>query len=270
MSELAKLRAEIDAVDAQILEKLSERIELVEKVGAFKSGQVAAGVDTTRSFSRPSREADLIRSLLDKRHPAYDKRAITGIWRQIIAMSLNHEQPISVVAHTTSMDNANFWMAREYFGAFTRIRPVESIPTILDALAVGHATVAIVDLKVQAKPWWIQLVENPAYADLKVCTRIPFYEDSPTQRSALAIANVAIEPSQEDVSLWVIHTDALPRLEKDLSADTRYSIVGTHDRWALLSVPGFAATDESISPLLSMAGPHVITHAFIGAYPTPI
>ena len=78
---LDDLRNEIDTVDNRILELITARMDLSDKVTAAKAGKAAF---------RPGREAALMRRIASQR-PDMSGAILLGIWRQILAASLNRQ-----------------------------------------------------------------------------------------------------------------------------------------------------------------------------------
>ncbi len=58
MSDLAELRAEIEALDRAIVERVAERVELARRIGALKRERGAGDLD-------PEREAAVIRRAVE-------------------------------------------------------------------------------------------------------------------------------------------------------------------------------------------------------------
>src|SRR5438034_10503188 len=83
MSELAELRAEIEALDRQLLETLNRRLELVAAVRRHKD---AAG----ERWLDPEREADLLQKLVDANGGPLSERGVRSIFSAILDV-LKHE-----------------------------------------------------------------------------------------------------------------------------------------------------------------------------------
>lgn len=108
---LAALRAQIDDVDSRLLEALAERSLLSKAVGEAKRGaNPDSGGDPVH---RPGREAQLIRSLLDRYQGPMDRRAIHAMWRELIGSSIAIQKPLTVA----TADSAAEQVARLHFGA---------------------------------------------------------------------------------------------------------------------------------------------------------
>lgn len=107
--KLEELRAQIDAIDNELLALLAKRISIVEKVGHLKHANGTKG-----SFIRPKREDDMMKRILQKGAGNFPKAALFSIWRTIISASLQVENPFRVI--TTKDIGKEVY---EYFGAFT-------------------------------------------------------------------------------------------------------------------------------------------------------
>ena len=107
--KLEDFRAQIDAIDNELLTLLASRMEIVEKVGRLKRSEGAKG-----SFIRPKREDAMMRVILDKGAGKFPKEALFSIWRTIISASLQVENPFRVL--TTKQAGKEIY---EYFGAFS-------------------------------------------------------------------------------------------------------------------------------------------------------
>ncbi len=93
LEKLEIYRAQIDAVDIEIMQLLAKRFGLVGQVGALKAEHGLQG-----SYIRPAREAIMLRKLLnDARTAGVPQSMVAGIWRLIIGASTAHESPLNVV-----------------------------------------------------------------------------------------------------------------------------------------------------------------------------
>ena len=79
--KLHKLRDAIDQIDAEILQLITHRMTLSDKVIAAKNGEAAF---------RPGREAALVRRLASM-DTNVAPAVLLGIWRQIMAASLTRQ-----------------------------------------------------------------------------------------------------------------------------------------------------------------------------------
>lgn len=106
---LADIRREIDALDAELRALLLTRADLVGQVAASKAQSDDGGV------LRPEREAAQMRALLDwqaDKAPHLAKAGVLAIWREIIGMAIAQQGGLNVYATPAAMADA-----RAYFGA---------------------------------------------------------------------------------------------------------------------------------------------------------
>ena len=89
---LEAVRARIDAIDAQLLALVDERAGLAVEVAAAK----AAAGDADKFALRPGREAQLIRSLLERPRNAARPSLVVRIWRELIGDSLSRQGPFHI------------------------------------------------------------------------------------------------------------------------------------------------------------------------------
>jgi chorismate mutase len=132
-ASLTDIRAEIDALDADLRALLLARADLVAQIAAAKT---AAGVDG--SPLRPQREMQQMQALLDWQAmaaPNLQPAGLLAIWREIIGMALAQQGGLRIFASAAAMP-----MAQAHFGAsLTYIesdRPLADSAGKADALAV--------------------------------------------------------------------------------------------------------------------------------------
>jgi chorismate mutase/prephenate dehydratase len=198
--DLSRFRAQIDAIDDKIIDLLKDRMEIVKQVGEHKAKNSA-----TSSFIRAGREASMLRNLTKKADGKFPPAAIATIWRMIISTSLCTEQNMSISAYA-SKDQACYWLAREYFGAFVKTERYASTDKVIGNVANGKTSIGILPLIDNSpSPWWIR--PSTEKNDIYIFARIPFIEDKdPLVPPVLAIANVMPEQTDDDISVIAMHT----------------------------------------------------------------
>jgi len=116
---LAQLRAEIDALDGQILENLNARAALARQVGSLKVGQAY----------RPEREAEvLLRIKQSNRGPLPDE-VVARLFREIMSACLALERPITV-AYLGPQGTFSELAAKKHFGEGAELKPQGSIDEV--------------------------------------------------------------------------------------------------------------------------------------------
>jgi chorismate mutase len=134
---LADIRREIDALDAELRALLLKRADLVANVAASKAQSDDTGV------LRPAREAAQMRALLDwqkEKAPHLATAGVLAIWREIIGLAIAQQGGLTVYASASAMP-----LARAYFGASLSYAPAETAEAALRE-AQDKNTVAVLAL----------------------------------------------------------------------------------------------------------------------------
>jgi chorismate mutase len=196
--KLEAVRARIDAVDAELLRLVDGRAQLAHAVGEIKraAGTAAAG----KLAIRPDREAQLLRRLLERERQAAGTEVVVRVWRELIAESLRIQSPFRLSVWGGKNPARAVELARARFGAAPPLSLVDQ-PEAALAAARQPGQVAVLALEPQSR-WWGRLLAEPA---LRVFAAMPCLAawDGP---GALAVGDVAVEPSGLDETYWV--TDA--------------------------------------------------------------
>ncbi len=285
---LEHFREEIDSIDNDILDLLAKRMDIVRQVGEYKHSSNAR-----QSIIRPGREAEMIRRVVGKDIAKNNQQAaiLAYMWRLIIAASINIEERAKIVALCTDQEREAYWLAREYFGAFT---PMEEFPTsaeILQKIEDREATVAVLPLSdaTSSRPWWSRIEDKPRNPGPRVFARLPFIKMAPSVKTPLvALGYVEPESTKEDASLWVLKTEErvqYPDLEAILHKSgilfekhEHCRIIGnpTYHLY-LIKVEGFVSEqDSAMKKAINGANKTLSTHGtpisaqYIGSYALPI
>jgi len=188
MSEdLSKLRDAIDAIDADILQALSRRMQLSDRVIAAKGGIAAF---------RPGREAQLVRRLVDQ-SAGLDLSAdvILGIWRQIMAASLGRQNG----KQTSFVHSAAMPAAVWHMGAMMALQVDDSIASLLAMIAEGRCAYALVPADQSDRELAAGLAST---AGVYIISRTPLYPIE-SILPAYILANYLPDPSGNDISLFL-------------------------------------------------------------------
>ncbi|HSV04094.1 MAG TPA: chorismate mutase [Phenylobacterium sp.] len=193
---LAEVRERIDAIDAELLRLVDERASLASVVAAAKTAAGEAG----KFGLRPAREAQLLRKLLASPRRGATPALVVRIWRELIGESLLVQGPFSLAVWGDGDAARAVELARLRFGAAPALKQARRPE---DALAAARKLggVAVVALAPD-NAWWGRLLAEPR---LRVFAALPCLA-AWGPLSALAVADVEVEPSGADNTFWV--TDA--------------------------------------------------------------
>jgi chorismate mutase / prephenate dehydratase len=118
-TNLSALRAEIDALDADILSKLNARAALARKVGSLKVGQAY----------RPEREAEVLLRIKELNQGPLPDEVVARLFREIMSACLALERPITV-AFLGPQGTFSELAAKKHFGEGAVLMPQASIDEV--------------------------------------------------------------------------------------------------------------------------------------------
>lgn len=254
---LDEVRARIDAIDADLLRLVVERSNLAHAVAAAK----AAAGDSGKFGLRPGREAMLLRKLLAGPRNGAKPALIVRIWRELIGDSLTTQGPFHIAVWGGKDAGRAVEVARLRFGVAPSLRQVaKPEEAIAEARALGGVGVCALTAD---SAWWGRLLAEP---ELRVFAALPCLA-AWGPLSALAVAQVAVEPTGADNTFWV--TDARQpssTVEAALSRDgVAATLLAETGGLKLYMLSGFYQADD---PRLARA-PGKLS-GVIGAAPAPL
>ncbi len=133
---LSLLRERIDAVDARLLELLSERADLVAEVAQAKRSSGLSTVD-------PERENLLLKKVLERGAGRFPREAIVAVFRAIMSASVSLQATVSV-AYLGPAGTFSHLAARTLFGYAPRYLETVTIEGVFDAVRAGTADYGVV------------------------------------------------------------------------------------------------------------------------------
>jgi chorismate mutase len=255
---LSQWRAEIDRIDDQLVALIRQRASYVAKVGEHKRATQAAG----QSFIRPGREAQMVRAMLGREVGDFPSAALAAMWRLMISGSLSVESPLAAGATTEE----GYWLAREYFGAFTPVHRFADAAALCDALESGEVTVGVQGSGVRSQgsehcqllsasesrilnpDLWQCLLSHPSLFIFGVAPYLLPAPPSPHTASHFLIGRVIPEVSGEDTS-WIGWSSAISLTPEAITAGfaplTVHSIQKSVDCYAV-EVDGAVLPEDPI------------------------
>ena len=204
MSELEKLRKEIDQIDVDILSLLKARMDIVAKVGEYKKK------NQDKFFIRSAREADMIKDIVKKsKDTNLPSSAIISIWRKIITSANIFEQDLKIGIWNPNSDSSLPYMIKDYYLSDINLKNFSSISKLLSSCEVN--IIALPHSKKEEIKWWKEISKQSN--DLKVYAKLPFLSNSDQEIFIAAAKNM--EQSKEDKSLLVV--DFLAKEQSDIA-----------------------------------------------------
>jgi chorismate mutase len=199
---LEHLRAEIDRIDQEVLDLLIERSAVVRQIGDVKGDRLDG-----RSALRPAREAQILRRLAARAGARLPSQVLVRMWRELIAELTRLQAPLSVAVFAPKERALQIWdLARDHFGSATAMVQVDRPIQAFRALADGSATVAVLPLPHDEESWWVSLMSDHD-PRLRAFARLPFVSSHGDEARALAIGQLEVEPSGDDLALLAIEAE---------------------------------------------------------------
>jgi chorismate mutase / prephenate dehydratase len=134
--ELDKLRAQVDALNLDILAKLNERARLARAIGTLKVGQAY----------RPEREADVLRRIKAANEGPLSDETVALLFREIMSACLALERPVTV-AYLGPPGTFSERAAIKHFGHAAQPLPEPSIDEVYRAVESGAADFGVVPVE---------------------------------------------------------------------------------------------------------------------------
>ncbi len=255
MPTLNDLRADIDALDAELLRLVDARAALGQAIGAAKAREETP--DAPGCLLRPDREAMLLRKLLAMPRRTASAEVVMRIWRELISENLRIQGAPAGGLHLnlSARDQSQevlVW-ARERFGFAPTYSYVD------DATAAIAATrdvrqLAVLSLDPRGGAWWARLLAEPR---VRIIAALP--EMSKGRPHAVALAAMAPEPTGDDMTFWV--SDAAGNENRMIEALSQRGLAAewlcTAQGLKLYGLSGFVQENDSRlggAPLGSLSG----------------
>jgi chorismate mutase len=234
-ASLDEVRARIDAIDEQVLSLIAERAVLSAAVTKAKRANGDTGFGL-----RPAREAQILRKLLIAKQPQVSFELVVSLWRQIMADSLARQGPFHISLWGGKNPYRTIELTRIRFGAGVSVRPA---PRPEDALSAAKTNGGVAVLALASdSPWWGRLLAEPK---LNVFASLPCLRRwGPA--TALAVAQVDVEPSGRDETFWVTdsRTSATAIIEELGRIGFAAEMLADAGGLKLFSLAGFVQRDD--------------------------
>lgn len=135
--QLQQYRAKIDALDAQILQLISQRAECAHAIGQLKG---------TGVIYRPEREAQVLRRIKELNPGPLSGETAARLFREIMSACLALEKPLTI-AFLGPRGTFSQAAALKHFGHAALLQPHPSIDDVVRAVEAGQADYAVVPVE---------------------------------------------------------------------------------------------------------------------------
>ncbi len=141
--DLPKIRQQIDVIDDQLLQLLSQRARFAQSVGLSKKQQenIAAA-----DFYRPEREAQVLRRVLENNEGPLRDEEIARLFREIMSACLAQQEPLKI-GFLGPEGPFTQQAVYKHFGHSVRGVPLPSIPEVFQEVQAGHADFGVVPIE---------------------------------------------------------------------------------------------------------------------------
>jgi len=163
---LAEIRAEIDAIDAEILRLINRRAQCAEEVAKTK---IAEGEQGT--FYRPDREALVLRRIQDLNQGPLPDHTAMRFFRELMSACLALEKPLEVAflgPEGTFSQQAVF----KHFGSSVNTIPVAAIGDVFNTVELGKCHFGVVPVENSTEGVINHTLDRFLTSPLKICGEV--------------------------------------------------------------------------------------------------
>lgn len=161
---LAPLRAQIDQLDAQLVQLLNQRAAVASEVGRLKAEQ-------ERDFHVPSREREVHERVASLNKGPLPTEALRGIFREIMSACLALESPVNV-AFLGPLATFTHMAAMQQFGMSAQLVPQKSIPSVFEEVEKGRALYGVVPVENSTEGMVSHTLDMFVESDLKITAEV--------------------------------------------------------------------------------------------------
>ena len=160
------IRKEIDGLDEQIQELISERARLAFRVRESKDALKGA-VD----YFRPEREAQVLRAVIERNQGPLSNSEMLRLFREIMSACLAQQEPLSV-AYLGPEGTFTQQAVNRHFGHSVQALSMPSIDEVFEQVQAGDADFGVVPVENSTQGIVSHTLDMFLLSDLKVCGEI--------------------------------------------------------------------------------------------------
>jgi chorismate mutase/prephenate dehydratase len=165
-AELDAVRAEIDRLDQQIQQLISERAHLAFRVRESKEGK-AGPVD----YFRPEREAQVLRRVVERNDGPLSDSEMIRLFREIMSACLAQQEPLKV-AYLGPEGTFTQQAVYRHFGHSVHALSLPGIDGVFEQVQSGDADFGVVPVENSSQGIVSHTLDMFLVSDLKICGEI--------------------------------------------------------------------------------------------------
>ena len=162
---ISDLRRRIDEIDAQIQSLISERASVAREVG------VAKGFLHSSDFYRPEREAQVLRSVIERNQGPLRDEELVHVFREIMSACLAQEEPLKVAFLGPEGTFTQSAVLKE-FGHSVRALPLATITEVFHEVEGGTADFGVVPVENSTEGTVTHTLDMFLSSPLKICGEV--------------------------------------------------------------------------------------------------
>ena len=163
--QLAASRERIDAIDAQILALMGERLEAASAIAAVKQAM------SEPAYYRPEREAQVLQRLRELKPVAMSDASVESLFREIMSITRGSEARQSTVLLGPAGTYSEV-AARRHFGSAMEIVHEPTIEDIFRSVEAGRCDFAVVPVENSTEGGVNATMDRMVTTTLKICAEI--------------------------------------------------------------------------------------------------
>ena len=162
---LLALRDQIDALDLQIMQAISDRARCAQQVAEVKKQQGDS------AYYKPEREAQVLRQIMEQNHGPLDNEEMARLFRQIMSACLALEQPVKV-AFLGPEGTFTQEAALKHFGDSAISVPMAAIDEVFRDVLAGSCHYGVVPVENSTEGVISHTLDSFIDSSLKICGEV--------------------------------------------------------------------------------------------------
>jgi chorismate mutase len=280
-NDLENIRSKIDVIDTQIHNLIIERAEILADVIKVKKIQTQ---EQNSHFYRPSREAEILRTLLKNHKGDLPHATIIAIWRTLLSSFCILQGDFSVAYCSPKEPESLRDLVRYYFSSIVRLKKSATELSVLHAVSSKDVTLGVVPIYSEddIDEWWLNMPTG-IYAS----GMLPFVQNdhiSHVQQDYVILSWCLPEATDHDKTLLKITatqdigrgtvTSFINKLDyKPKSLSTVNPKLNDEERYHLFELDGYInmqQLEEFSKSLKKISANKILDVSYLGSFPAPL